>query len=87
MITRSNERNPSFGLQIPPFAQTSWIGWFLFSLWGGIGLAALPIDLVLAYVYRPVPMDAREVAEYRLQVQKRVAELLDVGQPRRHRID
>lgn len=57
----------------------SWVGWFLFVLWGGIGLACLPIDLILAYVYRPVPMDAREIAEYKLQIQKRVAELIDVG--------
>ncbi|KAH8092023.1 LMBR1-like membrane protein [Aureococcus anophagefferens] len=49
----------------------SWVGWFLFALWGGIGLACLPIDLILAYVYRPVPMDAREIAEYKLQIQKR----------------
>ncbi|KAH8076767.1 LMBR1-like membrane protein [Aureococcus anophagefferens] len=55
----------------------SWVGWFLFVLWGGIGLACLPIDLILAYVYRPVPMDAREIAEYKLQIQKRVAELID----------
>ena len=57
----------------------SWVGWFLFAFWGGIGLACLPIDLVLAYVYRPVPMDAREIAEYRLQIQKRTAELIEVG--------
>ena len=51
----------------------------LFVLWGGIGLACLPIDLILAYVYRPVPMDAREIAEYKLQIQKRVLRDCKVG--------
>ena len=57
----------------------SWLGWFLFVLWGGIGLVSLPVDYVLAYFYRPVPLDARELADLRLSVQRRTAELLDLG--------
>jgi len=72
----------SFGVDFLTYASAffSWIGWFLFALWGGIGLACLPIDLVLAYVYRPVPMDARELAELKLAIQRRTGELLDVGE-------
>jgi LMBR1 domain-containing protein 1 len=57
----------------------SWLGWFLFVLWGGIGLVSLPVDYVLAYIYRPIPLDARELADLRLSVQRRTAELLDLG--------
>ena len=32
----------------------SFIGYFLFSIFGGIGLAALPIDLIRSYGMRPV---------------------------------
>lgn len=60
-------------------ALASWVGWFLFAVWGGIGLAALPLDLILAYAYRPVPLDASEVAEYKLQLQARTSELVDLG--------
>ncbi|KAJ8610964.1 hypothetical protein CTAYLR_010169 [Chrysophaeum taylorii] len=56
----------------------SWIGWVLFSAWGGVGLAALPLDLIYSYVHRPVPLDAGEVAEYRLQLQARTSELLEI---------
>ena len=57
----------------------SWLGWFLFVLWGGIGLVSLPVDYILVYIYRPIPLDARELADLRLSVQRRTAELLDLG--------
>mmetsp|Transcript_100051 Transcript_100051/g.177518 ORF Transcript_100051/g.177518 Transcript_100051/m.177518 type:complete len:331 (-) Transcript_100051:160-1152(-) len=34
-----------------------FIGWFFFVTFGGIGLSALPIDLILAWVDRPKPID------------------------------
>ena len=43
----------------------SWLGWFLFVLWGGIGLVSLPVDYILAYIYRPIQM-LRELADLRL---------------------
>ena len=41
-------------------AMTSFIGWILFSLFGGIGLFALPVDLFLDYKYRPKPVSKAE---------------------------
>ena len=35
------------------FALTGWVGWFFFVVFGGIGLASLPIDLLKVFVYRP----------------------------------
>jgi len=31
----------------------SFIGWFLFGLFGGIGLSALPMDMIRSYKHRP----------------------------------
>jgi LMBR1 domain-containing protein 1 len=58
----------------------AWIGWFLFALFGGIGLAALPLDLILAYVNRPVHLDALEYAEVQLSLRERVNEMVDIGE-------
>lgn len=32
----------------------SFIGWFFLGIFGGVGLAALPIDLILEFKNRPV---------------------------------
>jgi LMBR1 domain-containing protein 1 len=31
----------------------SFVGWFLFAIFGGVGLSALPIDLIRDFMYRP----------------------------------
>jgi len=58
----------------------AWLGWFLFALFGGIGLAALPLDLILAYLDRPRHMDAVEFAEAQMSLRDRVNELVAVGE-------
>lgn len=58
----------------------AWLGWFLFALFGGIGLTALPLDLILAYKNRPHHMDAVEYAEAQLSLRERVNELVDIGE-------
>jgi len=58
----------------------AWIGWWLFAIFGGIGLAALPLDLILAYVRRPKHLDAVEFAEVQLSLRERVNELVDIGE-------
>ena len=58
----------------------SWFGWFLFAVFGGIGLAALPLDLILSYVNRPRHMDAVEFAEAQMSLRERVNELVDIGE-------
>ena len=35
-------------------ALMSFIGWFLFVLFAGVGLSALPIDLILEWKNRPI---------------------------------
>uniref|UniRef100_A0A7S2YMM4 LMBR1-like membrane protein n=2 Tax=Entomoneis paludosa TaxID=265537 RepID=A0A7S2YMM4_9STRA len=58
----------------------AWLGWWLFALFGGVGLAALPLDLILAFVNRPKHMDAVEFAEAQLSLRERVNELVDIGE-------
>jgi LMBR1 domain-containing protein 1 len=58
----------------------AWMGWFLFALFGGIGLVALPLDLILSFVYRPKRLDAVEFAEAQLSLRERVNELVDIGE-------
>ena len=43
-------------------ALVSWVGWFLFAIFGGVGLAAVPIDLIVGYKFRPRPLKAGELA-------------------------
>jgi len=58
----------------------AWMGWFLFALFGAIGMAALPLDLILAFVDRPRHMDAVEFAEAQVLLRDRVNELVTVGE-------
>lgn len=58
----------------------AWLGWFLFALFGGIGMAAMPLDLILAFVDRPRHMDPVEFAEAKLSLRERVNELVNVGE-------
>lgn len=60
-------------------ALVSFVGWFLFAIFGGVGLAALPMDLITAFTTRPKPMPAEELAHEQLLLQARVADLIEVG--------
>jgi len=41
----------------------SFIGWFLLVIFGGVGLTALPFDLIREFTMRPVLMNAKEAKE------------------------
>lgn len=58
----------------------AFVGWIFFAVFGGIGLASLPLDLVLMFVRRPRHMDAVEFAEAQVNIRERVNELVDVGE-------
>lgn len=58
----------------------AWLGWFFFSLFGGVGIASLPLDLILRFVNRPRHMDAVEFAEAEMSIRERVNELVDIGE-------
>jgi LMBR1 domain-containing protein 1 len=58
----------------------AFIGWFFFALFGGIGLAAVPLDMILAFVNRPKHMDPSEFADAQLGIRQRTVELVDIGE-------
>ena len=58
----------------------AWLGWFFFAIFGGIGLAALPLDLILAFLDRPRHMDPLEFADAQMSLRDRVNELVAVGE-------
>jgi len=72
----------SIQVNIPTFciAFMSFIGWFFFAFFGGVGLASFPMDGILAYVNRPRHMDAVEYAEAQLSLRNRTNELVNVGE-------
>lgn len=61
-------------------ALMAWLGWFLFAMFGGIGMASMPIDLLVVFKNRPKHMDAVEFAEAQKNLRDRVNELVDIGE-------
>jgi LMBR1 domain-containing protein 1 len=58
----------------------AFLGWFLFAVFGGIGMASMPLDLLLVFKNRPRHMDAIEFAEAQKSLRERVNELVDIGE-------
>jgi len=58
----------------------AFIGWFLFAIFGGVGIAAMPLDLILMYVKRPRHLDAQEFQELQTGLRERTNELVDIGE-------
>lgn len=69
-------------VQFPIFivALLAFLGWFLFMLYGGIGLFVLPLDLFKAFQNRPVFMSVQRYAASRQALDKRLVLLLNVGE-------
>lgn len=53
-----------------------FFGWFVFVVFGGIGLVAFPLDLILDYFYRPRPRSAAELAERKIILRRKCEELM-----------
>merc|ERR1740117_1879452 len=60
-------------------ALVAFVGWFLFVVFGGVGLASLPIDLILAYQTRPQSIDLQEYARQKMLLNERSSKLLEIG--------
>ena len=56
-----------------------FVSWILFALFGGIGLAALPIDLFYSFKNRPKHMKSREIDKRKDILLKNVEELRSLG--------
>jgi len=60
-------------------AMISFVGWFFFVLFGGIGLAAMPMDLLVGFTKRPQPIDVQEYAKQKLLLNERAQKLLQIA--------
>lgn len=60
-------------------ALMSFVGWFIFSIYVGIGFIALPIDCFNAFRYRPKVMSSSELTAARKALRTRSTELERLG--------
>jgi len=58
---------------------TSFIGNWLFVLFAGVGLFALPLDLLLEFVNRPVLRKSSEAMEIKNLLKRKTEALIDQG--------
>lgn len=70
-----------FDVTLPVYilALICFIGWLFFSIFGGIGLASLPVDLINDFLTRPVPMKPEEYAKKKIDIGQRASKLLEIG--------
>jgi LMBR1 domain-containing protein 1 len=61
-------------------ALMSFVGWFIFAIYVGIGFIALPIDCINAFRYRPRPLGIAELKSMRKALRERAKELMTVAQ-------
>ena len=57
-----------------------FVSWLLFSFFGGIGLAAVPIDLFCSFSKRPRHMRSKEIEKRKNILLKNVEELRNIGE-------
>jgi hypothetical protein len=66
------------GFAVYVIALSGWIGWWLFAVFCGVGLATLPFDMYMAFIFRPRILAPDELATKEAEVQERTAELLEI---------
>ena len=60
-------------------AVLTFISWIVFALFGGIGLASIPIDFFISFVNRPTNLDNEEAKERKLNLYEEIEELQKLG--------
>ena len=58
----------------------SFFGWWLFVLFGGIGLSALPLDLMQQYKFRPRFRDPKDLIAQQKELKEKTVSLLEKGE-------
>lgn len=79
--TASKASSLRVSVTIPVYivALVAFLGWFLFVLFAGVGLVALPMDLLTEYATRPQPIDLEEYAKQRMLLNERSRQLMEVA--------
>lgn len=60
-------------------AMVSFVGWLVFSIFGGIGLVSLPYDMIMEFQHRPKPITAAEYADRKKAIGQQAELLKEVG--------
>lgn len=55
-----------------------WFGWWFFALFAGVGLASLPFDLIIDFIYRPRILPPDVLANKELELQERSKDILEI---------
>lgn len=78
---RSSEENVEVDLTLSQYlpAILIFIGYFFFSIFGGVGTAAIPLNLISSYINRPVKMDPVKLNQAKETFRERVNELIERG--------
>eukprot|EP01086_Lenisia_limosa_P008647 TRINITY_DN3061_c0_g1_i2.p1 TRINITY_DN3061_c0_g1~~TRINITY_DN3061_c0_g1_i2.p1 ORF type:complete len:412 (+),score=82.19 TRINITY_DN3061_c0_g1_i2:134-1369(+) len=66
--------------QIYLIAVLGIFGWFLFVLFGGIGLFALPMDMINQFRQRPIPIDHKKYQSQKTSIASRCDRLFEAGE-------
>ena len=69
----------SVSLSVFMIAFMSFIGWCFFIMYAGVGLIALPMDSIFAFIYRPKPIPMKDFTQQKNAIAKRAETLWDVG--------
>lgn len=56
-----------------------FLGWIMFVMFGGIGLVALPYDMILDYIYQPKIRKPVELATKKVILRERTKELIEIA--------
>lgn len=67
------------GFPVYVMAIISFLGWIFFVFFGGLGLSALPIDLIMDFVNRPKIRKAVDVHANKEQLKKTTTQLIELG--------
>jgi len=81
-LCRTDEFTWTLDVTFPVYviAFLSFIGWWFFTLFAGVGLIALPMDLINDFRTRPTPMAASAYFEEKRRLGERANMLINVGE-------
>jgi len=58
----------------------AFVGWWFFFLFGSVGIVALPWDLIMCFIYRPVPIDLATFTEKKRVLGEKAALIRALGE-------
>ncbi|KAH6573955.1 hypothetical protein BASA60_005768 [Batrachochytrium salamandrivorans] len=75
-VTAVNEVVVSIGVFI--IAVITLVGWIIFAVFGGVGMAALPYDMLSEFQNRPKPINSIEYGERKIKIGQQAQLLIEV---------